>query len=105
MSSMDSDKSQPTFDALVIPPTALEQGGVEVLRAAIVDGGLHVSLRRAFDDPEAWGMLIADVARHVARIYATENKFQEEETLERIRALFNAELDSPTDPGTTSAIS
>jgi hypothetical protein len=105
MSSMDPEKSQPTFDALVIPPTALEQGGVEVLRAAIVDGGLHVSLRRAFDDPEAWGMLIADVARHVARIYATENKFQEEETLERIRALFNAELDSPTDPGTTSAIS
>jgi hypothetical protein len=105
MSSMDPDKPQPAFDALVIPPTALEQGGVEVLRAAIVDGGLHVSLRRAFDDPEAWGMLIADVARHVARIYATENKFQEEETLERIRALFNAELDSPTDPGTTSAIS
>jgi hypothetical protein len=102
---MDPDKSQPTFDALVIPPTALEQGGVEVLRAAIVEGGLHVSLRRAFDDPEAWGMLIADVARHVARIYATENKFREDETLERIRALFNAELDSPTDPGTTSAIS
>src|SRR5215470_17488443 len=103
MSAMDPDK--PIFDALVIPPTALEQGGVEVLRAAIVDGGLHVSLRRAFDDPEAWGMLIADVARHVARIYATENQFREEETLERIRSLFNAELDSPTDPGTTSAIS
>src|ERR671923_263754 len=63
-----------TFDALHVPPTALEQGGVEVLRAAIVDGGLHVSLRRAFEDPEAWGMLIADVARHVARIYATEDK-------------------------------
>jgi hypothetical protein len=89
MSTMDSDK--PIFDALVIPPTALEQGGVEVLRAAIVDGGLHVSLRRAFDDP--------------ARIYATESKFREEETLERIRALFNAEMDSPTDPGATSAIS
>jgi len=50
-------------------------------------------------------MLIADVARHVARIYATEDKFREEETLERIRALFNAEMDSPTDPGATSAIS
>ena len=44
----------PTFDALHVPPTALEQGGVEVLRAAIVEGGLHVSLRRAFDDPQAW---------------------------------------------------
>ncbi len=103
MSTMDPDK--PSFDALVIPPAALEQGGVEVLRAAIIDGGLHVSLRRAFDDPEAWGMLIADVARHVARIYATEGKFREEETLERICALFNAEMNSPTDPGSTSAIS
>ena len=99
------EKPLPFFDALMIPPTALEQGGVEVLRAAVVEGGLHVSLRRAFDDPEAWGMLIADVARHVARIYATEGQFPEEQTLERIRALFNAEMDNPTDPGTTSAIS
>jgi hypothetical protein len=103
--SMDPDKSAPIFDALHIPPTALEQGGVEVLRAAIVDGGLHVSLRRAFDDPEAWGMLIADVTRHVARIYATEDKFREDETIERIRAIYEAEMDAPTDPGSTSAIS
>jgi len=80
-------ESHPVFDALHIPPTALDQGGVEVLRAAIVEGGLHVSLRRAFDDPEAWGMLLADVTRHIARIYAGEGKFREEETIERIRAL------------------
>jgi hypothetical protein len=101
----DMKEPLPIFDALHIPPTALEQGGVEVLRAAIVEGGLHVSLRRAFDDPEAWGMLIADIARHVARIYATDDKFPEEETLERIRAIFEAEMDAPTDPGTTSALS
>jgi hypothetical protein len=102
---MDPDKAAPIFDALHIPPTALEAGGVEVLRAAIVDGGLHVSLRRAFDDPEAWGMLLADVTRHVARIYASEDKFREDETIERIRALYEAEMDAPTDPGSTSAIS
>src|SRR5438105_15456347 len=102
---MTSEKPSPVFDALHIPPAAMELGGVEVLRAAIVDGGLHVSLRRAFDDPEAWGMLIADLARHVARIYATEDKFPEEETIERIRALFDAEMDSPTDPGSTRALS
>src|ERR1043166_3148930 len=101
----DPQNPPPLFPSLHIPPAAMEQGGVEVLRAVIVDGGLHVSLRRAFDDPEAWGMLIADVTRHVARIYATEDKFREEETIERIRALFNAEMDSPTDPGTTSALS
>jgi hypothetical protein len=93
------------FEALHVPPAAMEHGGVEVLRAVIVEGGLHVSLRRAFDDPEAWGMLIADITRHVARIYATEDKFREQETVERIRAIYEAEMDAPTDPGTTSALS
>jgi len=103
--SDDPENPQRIYDALVIPPTALEQGGVEVLRAAIVEGGLHVSIRRAFDDPEAWGMLIADVARHVARIYATETKMTEDEVLDRVRNIFEAEMDAPTDPGTTSAVS
>jgi hypothetical protein len=94
-----------TYDALRIPPGAQEQGGTEVLRAAIVDGALHVSLRRAFDDPQAWGMLIADVTRHVARIYAAENGMNEDVTIERIRNMFDAEMDAPTDPGTTSAVS
>ena len=93
----------PAFDALNVPPAALEQGGTEILRAVIVDGALHVSLRRAFDDPEAFGMMIADITRHVGRIYA--DKFRENETIERIRALYDAEMDAPTDPGTTSALS
>ncbi|MFL6935704.1 MAG: DUF5076 domain-containing protein [Xanthobacteraceae bacterium] len=101
----DREKEVPVFDALHIPPAAMEQGGIEVLRAVIVDGGLHVSLRRAFDDPEAWGMLIADVTRHIARIYANEKKMPEEETLARIRGIFEAEMDAPTDPGTTGAVS
>jgi hypothetical protein len=102
---MDPEKPPPVFDALHIPPAAMEQGGVEVLRAVIVDGGLHVSLRRAFDDPEAWGMLIADVARHVARVYASESGMSEDQVIERVRSIFEAEMDAPSDPGTTSAIS
>jgi hypothetical protein len=93
------------FEALQAPPAALEQGGTEVLRGVIVDGGLHISLRRAFDDPQAWGMLLADIARHVARIYAREESLAEETTIIRIRSMFDAELDMPTDPGTTSQLS
>jgi Domain of unknown function (DUF5076) len=95
----------PKFEALKAPPTALEKGGTEILRAAIVEGGLHVSIMRAFDDPQAWGMLLADVTRHIARIYRTEDNVPEERTIERIRDLFDAEMDSPTDTGTTSAVS
>jgi hypothetical protein len=98
-----TDKDVPVFDALHVPPEAFDKGGVEVLRAVIVDGALHVSLRRAFDDPEAFGMMIADITRHVGRIYA--DKFPEDETVERIRAIYDAEMDAPTDPGTTTALS
>jgi hypothetical protein len=101
----DGSNQAARFEALHVPPAALEQGGVEVLRAAIVDGALHVSLRPAFDDPQAWGMLLADVARHVSRIYQSEGKAPETRTLERVRLMFDAELDNPTDPGTTTAVS
>jgi hypothetical protein len=98
-----TEKEAPVFDALHVPPEAFDKGGVEVLRAVIVEGALHVSLRRAFDDPEAFGMMIADITRHVGRIYS--DKFPEDETIERIRALYDAEMDAPTDPGTTTALS
>ena len=103
--SIGQGSAAPAFEALHVPPAALERGGVEILRAVVVDGALHVSLRPAFDDPQAWGMLIADVARHAARIFANETKLTEAEAIERIRAMFDAEMDAPTDPGTTSAIS
>jgi hypothetical protein len=101
----DPDKPNTMFEALHIPPSALEQGGVEVLRAAIVDGGLHVSLRRAFDEPDAWGLLIADIARHIARIYAKETTMSEDEVLDLVRATFESEMDAPSDPGSTTAMS
>lgn len=89
---------------LGVPPAANENGGQEILRAFVVNGGLHVSLQRAFDEPDAWGILLADLARHAARIYATETKLTTDAALKRIRTLFDAEMDRPTDPGTTSAM-
>ena len=38
----DMKEPVPVFDALHVPPAAFEQGGVEVLRAVVVDGALHV---------------------------------------------------------------
>jgi hypothetical protein len=93
------------IEALPIPPAALESGGTEVLRGFVVQGRLEVLLRRAFEEPDVWGVLIADVARHAARIFATETQMGEEEALDKIRAMFDAELDSPSDRGSTSAVS
>lgn len=105
MSSFDPEKAAPEFHALHIPPAALENGGIEVVRAVVVDGDLHISLRRAFDDPESWGMLLADLTRHIARMFAAETKLTEDEALERVRVIFESEMESPTDPGTTTAMS
>ena len=93
------------FEALAVPPTALEHGGTEVLRAAIVEGSLHVSLKRGFDDPAVWGILLADIARHASRIFAKEDGVDEDQTVAAIRSMFDAEIDKATDLGTTSAVS
>jgi len=95
----------PVFDALHIPPLALEKGGTEVMRAVIIDGDLHLALRRAFDEPETWGMLLADIARHIGRLYAREGGISEEQVVEKVCSTFEAEMDEPSDPGTTTAIS
>jgi uncharacterized protein DUF5076 len=96
--------SEPTFEALSVPPDALEKGGVEILRASIVDGAVSVALRRAFDDPFTWGVLLVDLARHAARIYALEAGLDEAQALAEIRKGIEAELDHPTDPGSTQAV-
>jgi hypothetical protein len=96
--------TQPKFEALSVPPDALEKGGHEVLRASIVDGAVSVALRRSFDDPFTWGVLLVDLARHAARIYALETSIPEEEALAEIRSGIESELDRPTDPGVTLAL-
>jgi hypothetical protein len=91
------------YNALQIPPSALEKGGAEVLRAAIVEGELVMSLRRAFDEPEAWGMLLGDVVKHVAQIYATETPLNKEDAAKRIVEAFAKEMASSDAPGTVAA--
>lgn len=94
----------PKFEALNAPPDCLEKGGVEVLRASVVDGAVSIAMRRSFDDPFTWGVLFADLARHAARIYALETELTEEQAMSLIRDGLEAELHDPTDPGSVQAI-
>ena len=83
---------------------AANPAAAEVLSAWIVDGGLQVAMQRAFDEPDVWGLLLVDVARHAARIFAEEGVMTEAEALDRIRKMWSAELASPTDPGQTTKV-
>jgi Domain of unknown function (DUF5076) len=82
------------FAALNVPPAAIEQGGAEIMRAAIANGELYMSLRRGFDDPEGWGRILADTVKHVSQIYATETKFSKADAAKRILEAFAQEMAS-----------
>ena len=94
---MAGPKEQP------LPPDVMgREDAQEVLRAFVVDGGLSIAFQRAFEEPDMWGLLLVDVARHAARAYAREAEFTEEEALARIIDMFEAEVARPTDMGSTT---
>ena len=78
----------PRYEALIIPHEALEEGGVEVLRAGIIEGELHVTLRPTFEEPGKWGDLLSEVVRRIAKAYAAAGPVREDEVVVRIRTAF-----------------
>ena len=84
---------------LSAPAEALtDERAIEVLRAWVAHGQLLCSLLpETWDEVGAWGILLADVARHVSNALAEAKGFNREESIRRIRELFDAELDQSTD--------
>lgn len=94
---MAGPKEQP------LPPDVLvRDDAVEILRVFVLDGGLSMAFQRAFDEPDMWGLLLVDLARHAARAYARESEYTEEDALNRIIEMFQAEIERPTDTRTTT---
>ena len=85
-------------NALETPPIAdSDSNAVEVLRVWAAPGQpQQLTLRTTWKDAGAWGLLLADVAKHAANAYGNEGA-DPNEVLARIRALFDAEMSSPTD--------
>ena len=83
------------YNALNPPPMVRDKDANEVMRVAVHNGELHMSLRRGFDDPGVWGLLLVDAARHVSRAYGHDKILTEEEALERIRTGFEKAIREP----------
>ncbi|HLK81432.1 MAG TPA: DUF5076 domain-containing protein [Xanthobacteraceae bacterium] len=82
---MASISNNPIYDALPISNDALDKGGVELLRAAVVDEELFIMARvAAFPGPGPWGWVLADVARRLASLHAAEGKFTEAKATDAI---------------------
>ena len=85
-------------NSLETPPIAnADSNAVEVLRVWAAPGQpQQLTLRTTWKDAGAWGLLLADVARHAANAYGNEGS-DPNVVLARIRELFDAEMVAPTD--------
>lgn len=92
---MPSPTNLPVYDALAIPNEALANGGVEILRAGLIDDELFVTARHAFKDPAQWGEILAHITRRLALLYAMETDLSEAEALAEIEEAYAAEMGAP----------
>jgi hypothetical protein len=88
---------------LVIPPAAQSDGDSwELLRAWVADSGLHCSVKvgvyeaEGIPEEQAWGIILADAARHIADAMSSLGIRDSGAALAEIRRAFEAELDEPT---------
>ena len=100
---MPAPSGNPIYEALVIPNDALDKGGVEILRAGLVNDELYVTARRVFTDPATWGEVLADITRRLARIHAADGGLKEKEVLAAIESAFAADLGAPVMSGSRKA--
>ena len=86
---------------LQIPDAAKKDSdAVEILRIWIAGGSQHVSLKTGvWEDPAAWGLMLADLAKHVANAYAADG-MDKAEALRRVYQGLQVEMESPTDEPT-----
>ena len=87
------------MNELAIPPLAASATrAAEVARVWIADGKQHVTLNAlAWKDPAAWGLLLVDLAKHVANAHQQADGRDYSEVLERIKNGFDAEWNHATD--------
>jgi hypothetical protein len=93
-----------TENQLRIPDSAVgDPKAFEVARVWVAHGAEHVTLRfDAWKNPAAWGIVLADLMRHLVNAYEQDMGSDRDATFRQIRAGFEAEIDSPTDKPTGS---
>lgn len=88
---------------LVIPPAAQrDEHSIQMLSAWIAERGLHCTLNighfevHGHVEAGAWGILLADLVRHIGNAVADKHGTPAHETTAAVVASFNRELDLPT---------
>ncbi|PIC02113.1 DUF5076 domain-containing protein [Caulobacter sp. X] len=92
------------MDARAIPPAALrDTDAVELARVWIAEQGLHCSLKCGLyaeggveTETAAWGIILADMAGHIADALSADGLGGEGALLDAIVESFNIEVSTPT---------
>ncbi len=81
------------------PAASRDKASFELLRVWVAEQGQHVSLRSGtWEDPFAWGIVLADLARHIVNAESMHRKELDKDAFfERMIEGFHAEIESPTD--------
>jgi hypothetical protein len=95
---MPEPRDMRIYEALVIPTEALDKGGLEILRAGLVEDELYVTARRVFKDPAVWGEVLAEITQRLGRIYAAEGEYKANEVIAAIENAFASEMGAPLAP-------
>ena len=86
---------------LQIPDCAArDKRSVELLRVWAAQGKQHVSIATGWKDPACWGIMLVDLAKHIANAYQLTAAFSHEDALRRIKSGFDAEWAVETDEPT-----
>jgi hypothetical protein len=87
-----------TIEELPIPALVIASSEkAEMARIWLADGDQVVTLSsRLWDDPATWGLMIVDLARHVALAYEARG-ISAADALARIKSAMEAEWTHPTE--------
>jgi len=92
---------------LVIPPAAQrDANSVQMLSAWIAEKGLHCTINIGIwhesdrKEVPAWGILLADVIRHIGNAHQAEYGSSAPDTVAGILRALHEELGEPTSPAT-----
>jgi Domain of unknown function (DUF5076) len=92
----------PVANELPIPPEALASRSVEMIRVWLANERQHIVLNigfweeRGFDERAAWGIVLADMLHHIANAHEAKYGHDPRESITRIRASFEAEMENAT---------
>jgi hypothetical protein len=82
----------------LLPELQRDSKAVELLRLWVSEDNQHYILRAgALEDPSNWGIILANLMRHIAYTYEQEEGMDQEEVLQMIYDTFNDDLTEEAD--------